>query len=297
MTHHLPPSLLALFAPRPPVAYLPPLEKRKCPPLSGIVQFTGHFEDPSKVDNSNHRPIETKQQLKERKIREKLAKHEEKIQELLKEWDPNNNDRVTSDPFKTLFVSRVNFSTTESRLRHEFEIYGPVKRVRMIHDINTGEFRGYAFIEFESKSDMQKAYKQADGKKIDGRRVLVDVERGRVVRNWRPRRLGGGLGATRAGGDDVNQKFSGREPPATPSGGSGERSQPTHRPQHRGGERDSYRPERKGNKDRDREREDRGDRENDRDRGQKRDRSTFTASSAGGKDRSEGKHSRSRNHY
>jgi len=50
------------------------------------------------------------------------------------------------------------------------------------------------------------AYKQADGRKIDGRRVLVDVERGRTVPNWRPRRLGGGLGTTRVGEVDVNQR-------------------------------------------------------------------------------------------
>lgn len=54
------------------------------------------------------------------------------------------------------------------------------------------------------------AYKQADGRKIEGRRVLVDVERGRTVPNWRPRRLGGGLGTTRVGGEEVNQKHSGR---------------------------------------------------------------------------------------
>ena len=34
------------------------------------------------------------------------------------------------------------------------------------------------------------AYKHADGKKIDSRRVLVDVERSRTVKGWRPRRLG-----------------------------------------------------------------------------------------------------------
>ena len=50
---------------------------------------------------------------------------------------------------------------------------------------------------------------QGDGKKIDGRRVLVDVERGRTVRNWRPRRLGGGLGSTRATGAAI--KNSGRD--------------------------------------------------------------------------------------
>ena len=31
---------------------------------------------------------------------------------------------------------------------------------------------------------MKEAYKQADGRKIDGRRVVVDVERGRTVENW-----------------------------------------------------------------------------------------------------------------
>jgi len=47
-----------------------------------------------------------------------------------------------------------------------------------------GKSRGYAFIEFEHKKDMKEAYKQADGRKIEGRRVVVDVERGRTVENW-----------------------------------------------------------------------------------------------------------------
>ena len=34
------------------------------------------------------------------------------------------------------------------------------------------------------------AYKYADGKKINDKRVVVDVERGRTVKGWRPRRLG-----------------------------------------------------------------------------------------------------------
>ena len=49
---------------------------------------------------------------------------------------------------------------------------------------SAGKSRGYAFIEYENKKDMKEAYKGADGKKIEGRRVLVDVERGRTVENW-----------------------------------------------------------------------------------------------------------------
>jgi len=37
---------------------------------------------------------------------------------------------------------------------------------------------------------MKAAYKDADGVKLLGRRILVDVERGRTVKGWRPRRLG-----------------------------------------------------------------------------------------------------------
>jgi hypothetical protein len=40
------------------------------------------------------------------------------------------------------------------------------------------------------RTSLSAAYKRADGRKIDGRRVVVDVERGRTVKGWRPRRLG-----------------------------------------------------------------------------------------------------------
>merc|ERR1711872_1169788 len=115
------------------------------------------------------------------------------------------------DPFKTLFTARVNFYTSESKLRREFEQYGPVKSIKMVHNTKNGKPRGYCFIEFEHEKDMHSAYKHADGKKIDGRRVLVDVERGRTVKGWLPRRLGGGLGGTRRGGADVNVRHSGRD--------------------------------------------------------------------------------------
>merc|ERR1712165_228474 len=121
------------------------------------------------------------------------------------------NPEGTTDPFRTLFVSRINFYTSESKLRREFESYGPIKQIKMISDQKTGKPRGYCFIEFEQEKDMHSAYKHADGKKIDGRRVLVDVERARTTKGWLPRRLGGGLGGTRRGGPDMNVRHSGRE--------------------------------------------------------------------------------------
>jgi U1 small nuclear ribonucleoprotein len=75
--------------------------------------------------------------------------------------------------------------------------YGPVKSVTLVYDTLTMKPRGYGFVEFEHERDMKTAYKHADGRKIDSKRVLVDVERGRTVKDWKPRRLGQGLGSSR----------------------------------------------------------------------------------------------------
>ncbi|XP_025762358.1 U1 small nuclear ribonucleoprotein 70 kDa isoform X2 [Oreochromis niloticus] len=214
MTQFLPPNLLALFAPRDPIPFLPqlvklPHEKHHNQPYSGIAPFIRHFEDPRDAPPPTR--AETREERLERKRREKIERRQAVVETELKLWDPHNDPNAQGDAFKTLFVARVNYDTTESKLRREFEVYGPIKRIYIVYNKKTGKPRGYAFIEYEHERDMHSAYKHADGKKIDGRRVLVDVERGRTVKGWRPRRLGGGLGGTRRGGADVNIKHSGRD--------------------------------------------------------------------------------------
>jgi len=130
----------------------------------------------------------------ERKKREKMEMAAYKVEQNIALWDPNTNPEATSDAYRTLFVSRLNYDTTEAKLRREFESYGSIKKITMVHDKITGRPRGYAFIEYKREKDMHEAYKRADGKRIDGRRILVDVERGRTSKGWLPRRLGGGLG-------------------------------------------------------------------------------------------------------
>lgn len=91
-------------------------------------------------------------------------------------------------------------------------MYGEIADVKMVSDPATGKFRGYAFVQFATEEDLKAAYKDADAKKINGRRCVVDVERGRTVEGWKPRRLGGGLGRTRVGPAARNQQYSGRDP-------------------------------------------------------------------------------------
>jgi U1 small nuclear ribonucleoprotein len=78
----------------------------------------------------------------------------------------------------TLFVGRLSYETTEKKLRREFEQFGAVRNIRLVLD-KDGKSRGYAFVEFSSEQDLQMAYRKSEGRKIDGRRIIVDVERGR----------------------------------------------------------------------------------------------------------------------
>ena len=43
-------------------------------------------------------------------------------------------------------MGRINFATTDKKLRKEFEEYGPIKSVRIVRDSYHDKPRGYAFI-------------------------------------------------------------------------------------------------------------------------------------------------------
>ncbi|KAJ6398450.1 hypothetical protein OIU77_019280 [Salix suchowensis] len=175
-------NLLKLFEPRPPLEFKPLPEKRKCPPYSGMAQFVSNFAEPGDLEYAPPiKEAETRAQKKARIHMARLEKGAEKAVEELQKYDPNNDPNVSGDPYKTLFVARLNYETTESKIKRELESYGPIKQVRMVADKVSNKPRGYAFIEYMHTRDMKAAYKQADGRKLDGRRVLVDVERGRTV--------------------------------------------------------------------------------------------------------------------
>ena len=87
-----------------------------------------------------------------------------KLEQEIALWDPQSMNGITTDPFRTLFVSRVNFDSSESKLRREFESYGPIKQIKMITDEKDGRPRGYCFIEFEHEKDMHCKYSGLDFK-------------------------------------------------------------------------------------------------------------------------------------
>ena len=194
----LPPHLQSLFNPKPPLPFVKVPLKPKCRSYTGLAEYVDLFDQAppqnTEIEQQNleaqkpkHTPME---------VEDKYARHRREIEEALKTWNPLQYEFDT-DPFKTLFVCRLSYETNERKLRREFEIYGTIRSIKIIKDSN-GKSRGYAFIEYENEKDFKNAYKHADGRKIDGRRILVDFERGRTSKDWKPRRLGGGKGDTRA---------------------------------------------------------------------------------------------------
>ncbi|KAJ8605200.1 hypothetical protein CTAYLR_000423 [Chrysophaeum taylorii] len=290
---HLPPALKAMFQPGPPLPFKEKLRKRKCSAYGGLAAWTNLLET---TDPPERIIEETPRDRRVAKKAKQQAEHDAKISEAVSSWDPHAPrseiaSATTTDAYKTLFVGRLSYETTEDKLRREFEQFGPVKALRMVTETGSdvenghGKPRGYAFVEFEKESDMRTAYKRADGRKIDGRRILVDVERGRTVKHWKPRRLGGGLGgATRKGPQPkpTAPPAPARQPPAAPRYDRRPRSPPRRdssrdrrdRYDRRGDDRDRYRDHRdRGDRDRDhrdRDHRDRGDRDRDRDRDRRR---------------------------
>ncbi|KAG0866630.1 hypothetical protein G6F16_009345 [Rhizopus arrhizus] len=82
----------------------------------------------------------------------------------------------------------------------------------------TGLSEGYGFITFRSESSARHAYHEAHRMTIDDHKILIDYERGRTMKGWRPRRLGGGYGGKKESGQ---LRFGARDRPFRQS---------THRP-------------------------------------------------------------------
>ena len=210
---YLPDYMKPMFLGEEPLKILPAVVKRKKPTLVGLAQFVENFETTEPPPRGT---FEDPLQRKERKRVENLAQAKAKAEEALKEWNPKDglpdpvNGEITGNAYNTLLVARLSYDTTNHKLRREFEEYGPVKSLRIVQD-KSGESRGYAFVEFEDERDMKDAFRRADGRKIDGRRILVDVERGRTSGKWVPRRFGGGRGNTR----DARKKGEKPRPPTT----------------------------------------------------------------------------------
>ncbi|CCH44355.1 Polyadenylate-binding protein, cytoplasmic and nuclear [Wickerhamomyces ciferrii] len=169
-------------------------KERKTAFITGIGSFLDKLKEYKQIDYPKEQFEETPVLKQQREKREKQLLNKQKLDEDFAKWNPSEDPHIKGDPYKTLFVGRLNYEVTEIDLQKEFSKYGEVERVRVVRDKDTSKSKGYAFILFDHDSSAKAAYKEANGLKIKGRAIITDIERSRTFKSWVPRRLGGGLG-------------------------------------------------------------------------------------------------------
>ena len=90
-----------------------------------------------------------------------------------------------------LFVGNLPYQTMENDLQEYFSQAGVVSSVNLMLDKFTGKSRGFAFIEFSSPAEANKAVELFHNKEFQGRALTVNIARPREERAPRP---GGGYG-------------------------------------------------------------------------------------------------------
>lgn len=151
MTDKLPPNLLALFAPRPPLRWVPPCdhpqEERRTTAVGGVADFLPHLA--AYKDADGFVPTESWLQARDRKKLEQKAAIDNLKDEVPKSCGlphafhrhsvlkltssaavkPQEDPNIRGDAFKTLMVSRLSYDATEEDLEREFGRIGAIERV------------------------------------------------------------------------------------------------------------------------------------------------------------------------
>ncbi|KAM0928355.1 hypothetical protein ACQ4PT_002429 [Festuca glaucescens] len=112
------------------------------------------------------------------------------------------------------FIGNLSWSTTDESLKDAFRKFGNVTEAKVVLDKFSGRSRGFAFVTFDEKKDMEAAIEDMNGLDLDGRAITVDKaqpqgvgrdrngdrdDRDRGSRGDRGRDYGGGR-APRGGG-------------------------------------------------------------------------------------------------
>jgi cold-inducible RNA-binding protein len=84
---------------------------------------------------------------------------------------------------KNIFVGNLSFGTTEDTLRSMFDSYGAVQRVNIVTDRDTGQARGFAFVEMSVDAEGNAAINGLNGKDLDGRALNVNEAKPKADRS------------------------------------------------------------------------------------------------------------------
>ena len=81
-----------------------------------------------------------------------------------------------------IYVSNLAYNATDDDLRQLFESYGEVDTIRIITDRDTGQARGFGFVEMPDSAAAKAAIQGLQGKELGGRTLTVNEARPREPR-------------------------------------------------------------------------------------------------------------------
>ena len=81
-----------------------------------------------------------------------------------------------------LYVGNLSYSTTEDDLRTLFSQAGTVTSVALIKDRDSGQSKGFAFIEMSTRAEADKAISMFNGYSTGNRELSVSIARPREER-------------------------------------------------------------------------------------------------------------------
>jgi len=105
-----------------------------------------------------------------------------------------------------IFVGNLSYQTSQEDLHATFSQYGAVERVSIVTDRDSGQPRGFAFVEMTDASAAQTAITQLNGAELHGRALNVNEARHKPAGGGGSR--GGGF--NRGGGGGRGGKGGGR---------------------------------------------------------------------------------------
>jgi cold-inducible RNA-binding protein len=83
---------------------------------------------------------------------------------------------------KKIFVGNLSYSVTVAALRSLFEAYGAVESVNIVTDRDSGQTRGFGFVEMTNDAEAAKAISGLNGRDLEGRTLNVNEARPKTER-------------------------------------------------------------------------------------------------------------------
>jgi RNA recognition motif-containing protein len=91
---------------------------------------------------------------------------------------------------KKLYVGNLSYNSTEDTLRNLFSEFGSVASAKIIFNRDTGESKGFGFVEMGSDDEASAAIAGVNGRDFEGRQLRVNEAMDKPRRD----RFGGGGG-------------------------------------------------------------------------------------------------------